>query len=156
MNLIEKIDLKERVYGGVDGAVQLLVAQQAAVHGKLVYIARDDARMAQMQQGLAALDPEVNIQILPAWDCLPYDRVSPHAGIISQRIQTLSHLYGMADRIASPCAPAKNSVLLTTINSWMRVVKWRKKPSPIFLLETVSCAHKLFANLASSPFVAAF
>ena len=122
MNLIEKIDLKERVYGGVDGAVQLLVAQLAAVHGKLVYIARDDARMAQMQQGLAALDPEVNIQILPAWDCLPYDRVSPHAGIISQRIQTLSHLYGMADRIASPSAPAKNSVLLTTINSWMQKI----------------------------------
>ena len=122
MNLIEKIDLEERVYGGVDGDVQLLVAQQVAVHGKLVYIARDDARMARMHQGLAALDPEVNIQLLPAWDCLPYDRVSPHAGIISQRIQTLSHLYGMADRIASPSAPAKNSVLLTTINSWMQKI----------------------------------
>ena len=96
MNLIEKIDLKERVYGGVDGAVQLLVAQQSVHQGKLVYVARDDARMAQMQQGLAALDPDLNIQILPAWDCLPYDRVSPHAGIISQRIQTLSNLYSMA------------------------------------------------------------
>ena len=55
MNLIKNIELKKKVYGGIDGAVHLLVAQQAARLGQLVYIARDDARMAQMQRALAAL-----------------------------------------------------------------------------------------------------
>ncbi len=122
MKFLKKIKLKEKVYGVVDGVAQLLVVQQAALHGKLVYVARDDARMAQMQQGLAALDPELNIQLLPAWDCLPYDRVPPHPGIISQRIHTLSNLYGMADSIASLTTQPKNSILLTTINSWMQKV----------------------------------
>ena len=30
MNLIKNIELKQKVYGGIDGAVHLLVAQQAA------------------------------------------------------------------------------------------------------------------------------
>ena len=98
MNLIKNIELKNKVYGGIDGAVHLLVVQQAARLGQLVYIARDDARMAQMQRALAALDPALEIYLLPAWDCLPYDRVSPHPGIISQRIETLSALHQIAEK----------------------------------------------------------
>src|SRR5690606_9377243 len=44
----------------------------------------------------------------PAWDCVPYDRVSPHAGIVAQRMATLS---GLAARSAGP------AVVLTTINA---------------------------------------
>jgi transcription-repair coupling factor (superfamily II helicase) len=28
----------------------------------------------------------------PAWDCLPYDRVGPSAGVAAQRMATLSRL----------------------------------------------------------------
>ena len=28
----------------------------------------------------------------PAWDCQPYDRVSPHGGILAQRLTTLARL----------------------------------------------------------------
>lgn len=117
MKLIENIELKQKIYGGLDGAVHLLVAQQAATLGQLVYIARDDARMAQMQRALTALDPTLQIYLLPAWDCLPYDRVSPHAGITSQRIETLSALH----RLAEKNVPENSKiVLLTTMNSWMQ------------------------------------
>ena len=117
MNLIKNIELKKKVYGGIDGAVHLLAAQQAARLGQLVYIARDDARMAQMQRALAALDPALEIYLLPAWDCLPYDRVSPHPGIVSQRIETLSALHGIAEK----GTPAKSKrVVLTTMNSWLQ------------------------------------
>ena len=117
MYLIKNIELKKKVYGGIDGAVHLLVAQQAARLGKLVYIARDDARMAQMQRALAALDPALEIYLLPAWDCLPYDRVSPHPGIISQRIETLSALHRIAEEGA---AAGLKRVVLTTMNSWLQ------------------------------------
>ena len=75
-----------------------------------------------MQQGLAALDPEINIQLLPAWDCLPYDRVSPHAAIISQRIETLSGLYGRTGDSPEQTQISGKQILLTTINSWMQKV----------------------------------
>ncbi|MGC6474109.1 MAG: transcription-repair coupling factor [Candidatus Puniceispirillaceae bacterium] len=127
MKLIDKIDLSGKVYGAVDGATHLLLAQQVAERGKLVYVARDDARMAQMQQGLAALDPEINLQLLPAWDCLPYDRVSPHAGIISQRIETLSGLYGRTGERAEQANISSKQIILTTINSWIQ-----KVPPPAF------------------------
>ncbi len=117
MNLIKNIELKKKVYGGIDGAVHLLVAQQAARLGQLVYIARDDARMAQMQRALAALDPALEIYLLPAWDCLPYDRVSPHPGIVSQRIETLSALHRIAEKGASAVS---KRVVLTTMNSWLQ------------------------------------
>ena len=28
----------------------------------------------------------------PAWDCLPYDRVSPNAAVVAQRMTALSRL----------------------------------------------------------------
>src|SRR5471030_2485961 len=36
--------------------------------------------------------PEVEILTFPAWDCLPYDRIGPSAGIAAQRMTTLSRL----------------------------------------------------------------
>jgi transcription-repair coupling factor (superfamily II helicase) len=46
----------------------------------------------------------------PAWDCLPYDRVSPHAAIVAQRMMTLARL----SRVKGREHPA---VLLTTVNA---------------------------------------
>ncbi|MDA0240441.1 MAG: transcription-repair coupling factor, partial [Proteobacteria bacterium] len=38
--------------------------------------------------------PETDIVEIPAWDCLPYDRVSPRSDIISRRIDALTRLVG--------------------------------------------------------------
>ena len=46
----------------------------------------------------------------PAWDCLPYDRVSPNAGVVAQRMTALSRLARVKGR-------DKPSVLLTTVNA---------------------------------------
>jgi len=29
---------------------------------------------------------------VPAWDCQPYDRVSPHSGVLAQRLTALAKL----------------------------------------------------------------
>ena len=34
--------------------------------------------------------PEVEIVEIPAWDCLPYDRISPNAGIMAERLRALA------------------------------------------------------------------
>jgi len=45
-----------------------------------------------MRAALAAWAPGVAVLDFPAWDCLPYDRVSPNAEISSRRMATLAAL----------------------------------------------------------------
>ena len=41
-----------------------------------LHIARDDARMEQLAECLKFFAPEARVEAFPAWDCLPYDRLS--------------------------------------------------------------------------------
>jgi transcription-repair coupling factor (superfamily II helicase) len=101
-----------------DGAEGLAVADLArAVAGSadapatsLAVVCRDGARMAALARSLAFFAPDLVVQEFPAWDCLPYDRVSPHAGFVAQRMTALSRL----SRIKGLERP---SVLLTTVNA---------------------------------------
>ncbi|MEO1293060.1 MAG: transcription-repair coupling factor, partial [Pseudomonadota bacterium] len=76
--------------------------------GPALHIGRDDRRAAAMADALAVVAPELPVFRFPAWDCLPYDRVSPNSEIVSQRMATLAAL---ADGIDFPC------VILSTINA---------------------------------------
>src|SRR5438270_11076973 len=84
--------------GVADGAEGLIVADLAravAARAKppaasLVVSCRDGPRMAQLARALAFLAPETEISEFPAWDCLPYDRVSPQSGVVAQRLIALS------------------------------------------------------------------
>src|SRR3954452_17374283 len=104
--------------GVADGAEGLIVADLArAVAAKpnapvtsLVVICRDGPRMAQLARALAFFAPEIEINEFPAWDCLPYDRVSPHPGIVAQRMTTLSRLARLRGR-------DKPGAVLTTIDA---------------------------------------
>ena len=76
----------------------------------LVHVARDDQRLAALAQALAFFAPEIQVLTLPAWDCLPYDRVSPSAAIVSHRLAALATL----SRGLEGDRPA---ILLTTVNA---------------------------------------
>ena len=91
-----------------------------AVVPTLLHVCRDDGRMARMRAALAFFHPGVEVLTLPAWDCLPYDRVSPNAEIVSRRIGTLTRLAG-----AGASAPA---IVLTTVNAIVQ----RMPPRAIF------------------------
>ncbi|MED5351842.1 MAG: transcription-repair coupling factor, partial [Pseudomonadota bacterium] len=79
---------------------------------RLVYVARDDARMMAMRDGLSRLAPQVETHLFPAWDCLPFDRLSPQGALVGQRVETLA-------RLAEGSAGA---VLLTTVNAVLQRV----------------------------------
>src|SRR3954471_21996644 len=112
--------------GVADGAEGLIVADLArAVAAKpnapatsLVVICRDGPRMAQLARALAFFAPEVEVNEFPAWDCLPYDRVSPHSGIVAQRMTTLSRLARLKGR-------ERSGVVLTTVNAALQRVPSR-------------------------------
>ncbi len=55
-------------------------------------VVREEARVAALARALAFFAPGVEVVALPAWDCLPYDRVSPGGEIVSRRMDALSRL----------------------------------------------------------------
>ena len=90
-----------KVWGAPEGWDAFLLAKRRREHpGCVLHVARDDARMARLAEALAFAMPEADILRFPAWDCLPYDRVSPNAGIVSERIATLARLMEKPDRAA--------------------------------------------------------
>ncbi len=102
------------VWGAPEGWDAVLLGRRAAEHkGPLLHIARDDTRMARLADLLAFFSPGIEVLRFPAWDCLPYDRVSPNPEIVAERIATLA-------RLLEPAAGPR--VVLTTINAAMQRV----------------------------------
>ena len=82
---------------GVPEALEARVIAGLATGGagaRILHIARDDARLARLAEGLAFFAPELAVLRLPAWDCLPYDRISPVSEIVAERVDTMSRLAG--------------------------------------------------------------
>src|SRR6266478_5284002 len=95
-----------------------LAARADATATSLAVVCRDRARMAALARALDFFAPDLAVQEFPAWDCLPYDRVSPHAGFVAQRMTTLSRLARVQGR-------DRPSVLLTTVNAVLQRVPTR-------------------------------
>ena len=82
------------VAGLPEGADALVLAELARTTGgrDILHIARDGQRLERLQDGLRFFSPEREVLVFPAWDCLPYDRLSPHPDIVAERLETLSRL----------------------------------------------------------------
>ncbi|MBX3447165.1 MAG: transcription-repair coupling factor [Parvibaculaceae bacterium] len=105
-----------------EGFDALVLADMARAGGGVtVHIARDDARMAALREALGFFAPEIEIVVFPAWDCLPYDRVSPNGEISARRMAALSRLAALEK--AGGGAPV---VLLTTVNAVLQRVPPRE------------------------------
>jgi transcription-repair coupling factor (superfamily II helicase) len=109
-----------------DGAEGLVAADlaRAIAAGKnppaisLTVICRDGPRMAALARAIAFFAPDIEVLEFPAWDCLPYDRVSPHPAVVAARVMTLARL----SRVTGRDHPA---VLLTTVNAILQRVAER-------------------------------
>lgn len=67
---------------GLDGLALGRIAERLCVQNRdmpaaVLHVARDDQRLAALEAALKFFVPVVDIVALPAWDCVPYDRVSP-------------------------------------------------------------------------------
>src|SRR5256714_14858411 len=82
--------------------------------GPWLHVCRDDGRVARFAAALTFFHPEVDVLTFPAWDCLPYDRVSPNGEITSRRIDTLTRLAGGAEQ--------RPLIVLTTVNALVQRV----------------------------------
>lgn len=96
---------------------RLVGAELARGAPVVVHVARDDRRMEAMRAALAFFVPEAVVLTFPAWDCLPYDRVSPNPDISATRMATLAALQ---KGIPGPF------VVLTTLSAAMQKVPARE------------------------------
>jgi transcription-repair coupling factor (superfamily II helicase) len=79
--------------GVPEGFDALVMADLARARGGLnVFVARDSSRAGAFEAAMGFFAPEMEILRLPAWDCLPYDRVGPSAGVAAERMATLTRL----------------------------------------------------------------
>jgi transcription-repair coupling factor (superfamily II helicase) len=112
-----------QVADGAEGLVlvdlaRAIAAGKAAPAVSIAVICRDGQRMATLSRAVSFFGPDIEVMEFPAWDCLPYDRVSPNAATVAQRMTTLSRLARVKGR-------DKPSVLLTTVNAALQRVPAR-------------------------------
>jgi len=73
-------------------AVRLLARMDGAGPGGLLHVAVGERRAEQMAAVLKALRPDLDVLLLPPWDCLPYDRASPSLAAQGRRLSALRRL----------------------------------------------------------------
>ncbi len=99
------------VPSGFDTMLLANLAERAFADKKqaVLHIARDDARLAMLETGVRFFAPKLEVITLPAWDCLPYDRVGPQPDIIARRMAALSTLASSKQK--------RPRLVLTTVNA---------------------------------------
>ena len=104
---------RRRIGGAPAGHDARVLAEVAVRCGStpIVYVALDDIRAAVLTDCLNFFAPQLEVIHFPAWDCLPYDRISPSADIAGVRLAALGRL---TQPFHKPC------LVITTINALMQ------------------------------------
>ena len=103
----------------------------------IIYIVSDGNELAKTADLLEFIAPQAKILRFPAWDTVPYDRVSPNVSIIAQRVETLFEL------VMSP-NPKTPRIIVTSIGAVLQ----KLPPAKIFRnsLKDVAVGKKLDFN----------
>jgi transcription-repair coupling factor (superfamily II helicase) len=120
LNIKEILESSEDtiVAGVPDGYAGIILDQFIQEGRSVLFVARDDRRMAAIQASLEFFSPESEVIQFPAWDCLPYDRVSPKNDIIAARVDALTKLVDVND--------THFRIVLTTVAALLQRVPARK------------------------------
>ena len=98
-----------RIAGAPEGLDAFALAQIAADRPDgTIHIAASDQHLQSMAQALAFFAPNLDVVTFTAWDCMPYDRISPSSVPLSQRMAALARL---------AAGPSRNRVVLATVNA---------------------------------------
>jgi len=109
---------RRTVHGVPEGYDALFLARQAVRSERaILHIARDDARLSRLAEQLAFFAEDLKVIQIPAWDCLPYDRISPNPDVASRRLDGL---------VRAAFLKAGPAVVITTASSLVQRVPPRK------------------------------
>ena len=105
-------DHQSTFWGGLHGCSTALAVSQFFQHNKqpIVFICDSTRKAEQTFEELSFfLNDSSQVKLFPDWECLPYDRFSPHQEIISSRLSILSDL-----------TDSKSDVLVITLANLMQ------------------------------------
>ncbi|MET3595643.1 transcription-repair coupling factor (superfamily II helicase) [Mesorhizobium shonense] len=101
------------VADGYEAFALVRTAHEIAPDKPVLFVARDGQRLPAIIEALAFAAPGLPVLELPAWDCLPYDRVSPGADAAARRLDALSAIIALARK-------PHRAVILTTANALLQ------------------------------------
>jgi len=78
----------------------------------VVHVCSNAQELVGIEESIGFFAPWLNVVTLPAWDCLPYDRVSPSTQVIAGRIEALSAIHAADGE--------RPMLVLTTANAVMQ------------------------------------
>ena len=106
---------KKYIIGNTPAGSEPLIVNEILEETKQpsIYIASNREKQERFLEASNFLCPYLKSEALPAWDCLPYDRLFPSPKIIGQRVKTLTNLANQLSRI---------DVLVVTAASVMQLV----------------------------------
>jgi transcription-repair coupling factor (superfamily II helicase) len=127
------------------GYLPWLMADAArAAKGRAWFLAADDAQARELADAARYFAPEISVILLPAWDCLPYDRASPSLRSAAERVAALAALTQ---------APAGAQLVVTTVNAITqrvlppaRIASLTARLKPGSAIDRDALALKLAAN----------
>ncbi len=114
LDYIAKQQGRLTVTGAPQGYDAYVAAEAARRRGApVLFVAVDDMQADAAAQAIRFFAPGLAVLPFPAWDCLPYDRVSPKPDIESRRLATLAALARDT---------SKPAVIVTTVNALLQRV----------------------------------
>ena len=122
MSLIDRIAFPKTLSGlaivdgvpdGYEAFALSVAAAELAPEGPIVFVARDGQRLPSIAEALAFTAPELPMVELPAWDCLPYDRVSPGSDAAARRLDAMAQIASLRKR-------PHRAIILTTANALLQ------------------------------------
>ena len=123
--MINKIEhIKAKTISAVPRGYDAFLLTEIAKNAKndIIYVVNNGRDLEHVAGILNTIAPNVEVLRFPAWDTVPYDRISPNVHIIAQRIETLSIL-------AQKPTAKKSRIILTSVSGILQ----KLPPAKIFL-----------------------
>jgi transcription-repair coupling factor (superfamily II helicase) len=102
---------------GVADLARSVAAKSKGATASILVLCRDAERLDALERALNFFAPEIERLAVPAWDCLPYDRVSPNSAVSARRMATLARLARGAFK--------PGAIVISTINAALQRVPAR-------------------------------
>ena len=101
------------VADGYEPIILSRIVAECAGEGPVLFVVRDGQRLAALAEAIGFADPDLPVLELPAWDCLPYDRVSPGSHAAARRLNAMTALIGLQRQ-------PHRALVLTTVNALLQ------------------------------------
>ena len=109
-----------RPAGSGDSLLLAKLANRERQQGRLTVIVCADALdVYRFSEELPYFEPELVVRAFPDWETLPYDILSPHPDLVSERIETLYRL--MTRNPAGEAAPRADVLLVAATTAMQRL-----------------------------------